>query len=186
MRSRVLIENAHAEIHLSLLQPKLWDRPGNWNFNRIPKVILMHRETGKQLFSYVNKEKSTFRYNTCFFPLLPNTSHSWTSCVPFVHKHSNTFTFPCLWSGCALHMLQPHLSHPLRFNLKPASYKKTSPLLPARCEYPGLSAILAFLFVLFIASPPSAFYCSYLYTCFISQLLARSLHEVMSYMSVYT
>lgn len=95
-----------------------------------------------------------------------------------LHLFINTFifTFPCLWSCYALHMPQPHLSHPLRVNLNSPSYMKPFPFLPAKWEYSCLLAILV-IFIPFIASPPSAFCCSYLYTCFISRLVACSLLE---------
>lgn len=65
-----------------------------------PGWFSMYSETGKPLFLITPSPFSSV--NTYFFLPL-------ASCVPFVHKHSDTFTFPCFWSCYAFLTPQPHL-----------------------------------------------------------------------------
>ena len=120
-----------------------------------PRMILLHSEIRKSLFLMWLSPS----------PHWGTTPVSFLCCLTCItlgravlHLFINTLIltlslFLCLWSGCALHMLQSPLSHSLRFNLNVPSYKK-APSLPARCEYSGLSAVLAFLVLPFGASPP--------------------------------
>lgn len=159
-------------------QTNLWNGPQNWNFNRIPRMILNIQGNWKTTFSYVNKPQSIFKYEHLLLSTT-NTSPAWTSCAPFVHKtliFSHFLAFDYAMPFICPSPIFPDSESQLKCALLREAFSITSSQMwifwPPCCPIPS--------FVPFTASPPSAFCCNYLYTYMLYLPVTNMFTQVMS------